>query len=401
MTDLTNYLGYPQWYIDKLKDISERDIAKKWPSAKEEAWRRTQLKRLPLERLYKDAPGPVDESAQKNHAYQIPGPGDKAPRLVPVTQAIELNYPGVEELLGNAMEKADNRFQAELFQRVQRGFYIYLPKDYHTTDPLFLEDRVPRGNEETFCLNLIVLEEGAHAELWERIGQESEQSLVHNRSSLFLLQDGATLSYYRTQNLHGSSCLIDFSSAILGRNSRFNSYQAEGELHFNKSHLTAQMEKTGSQAELKGIYELKGNGFQEIFTQQSHEAAHCISHSNFRGVLQGKSRAVFNGMIKVDPQGKNTDAYLNNKHLLMGDHCRADSIPGLQIETDQVKCSHGSTSGKIQPDQLFYLQSRGFHPDEAKTIITQSFLEELFQDAPAMVKNELETNWGLSWEEYQ
>jgi len=194
--------------------------------------------------------------------------------------------------------------------------------------------------------------------------------------------------------------LFDFSRALVDEGAEFFAYQAEKELVFNKSHLAAELRGRRSRAELKGIYHNSGDSFSEIFTEQIHQAPKCVSHSLYRGVLEDQARTVFNGMIRVTPEASGTDAYLTNNNLLMNDGCRADSIPGLRIATNDVKCSHGSTTGKVNPQQLFYLTSRGFSPEEAKKILTQAFLEEVLDDVPPMVKAEIEKSWALEWERH-
>jgi len=430
-----NFNVYPQWYRDIRYKAFKMDETMDWPSPKEEAWRRTEIKRLNLDRLYMDPPEQQVELHKNFRSFQTPGSGQKHLRLATLEEAIAGDFPGAKKLLKTALDQVKNRFQARLLAEAPQGFYFYLPKDYQTEDILFLEDRIRENQQhhkgcscggscgcqtgestgececgggqecsckdkkESFTLNMVVLEEGAKADLWERISQEVESPLIHNRATLFLLQKDSSLNYHRTQSLNGDSCLFDFSIALLQERAEFFSFQAEGEIHLNKSHLLARMEGKEAHVEMKGIYTLSQDHFCEIFTEQDHQAPHCVSHALYRGVLEDKARAVYNGVIRVDKNAVKTDAYLTNNNLLMNDGCRADSIPGLQIATNDVKCSHGSTTGKINPEQIFYLTSRGFSERQAKEILTQSFLEEVMQGVHSLVKKEISHSWGLAWEE--
>ncbi|MBN2625137.1 MAG: SufD family Fe-S cluster assembly protein [Spirochaetales bacterium] len=389
-----NYEGFPLWYRELQKKAAEKQKETPWPDARQEAWRRTDLKRLDLEKVYTADPARPDFERNQPMNTMTPAEDDKTMRLAFLHDAVRGDYPGVEELYRDYFEAADNRFTYRLLAEPPRGFYLYLPRNYTASDLLFLEDKLNGERGETFTLNLVVLEEGARADLWERIGTEDSQAGLHNRATLFLLKRDASLSYFRTQNLPGESGLFDFSRALIREGAELKSRQAEGELRFNKSHMTAVMEEPQSRADLRGIYRIGGARFNEIFTEQIHLAPRCTSRSFYRGVLEEEARTVYNGMIRVAPEATGTDAYLKNNNLLMNDGCRADSIPGLKIGTNDVKCSHGSTTGKVDPRQMFYLTSRGFSTKEAREILTRAFLEEVWEDAPALVADELSSRWG-------
>lgn len=387
------YSGYPRWYQTIQCESEKREEEAGWPDPRQEAWRRTDLKRLNLDALYAGKPeGPLPES-QGARTLHSPSADNQNMSLFKLSEAVRGDFPGVQELYEAQFAAGDNRFVYRLLAEVPRGLYFYFPRNYHPEELIFLEDMMlssPGGESTT--LNLIVLEEGAQVDLWERIGMNP--SGLHNRATLILLNERASLHYYRTQSLSIESGLVDFSRILLKEGARFNGCQAESEIRFNKSHLTAELRGKGAHAELRGIYRIGGDRFCEIFTEQDHLAPGCTSRSFYKGVLSGKARTVFNGMIKVDQDAVKTDAYLTNNNLLMNDGCRADSIPGLKIGTNDVKCSHGSTTGKIDPRQMFYLQSRGFLPEEAKEILTHAFLEEVLPDLPSLVREELISHWN-------
>ena len=408
------YEGYPQWYRKLNADAREREEKIGWPEASEEPWRRSDLKRVKLDALYRGKPTEPDIKAGSLKNSPTPGSTDGNPRIAPLGEAIAGDYPGVRELLEAQAKAADNRFILRLLSETPRGRYFYLPRNYSPPDIFVLEDQL-KGPKlchcktacdcqsgdvgETFTLNLVVLEKKAQMELWERIGTPDSKVSVHNRATLFLLQDGAKLRYYRTQTLPEESQLFDFSRALLNEGAELHACQAEKELRFNKSHIVAELRGRRAQAKLRGIYHITGSFFNEIFTEQIHRAPECVSQSLYRGVLEDEARAVYNGMINVSPEAVGTDAYLANNNLLINDGCRADSIPGLKISTNEVKCSHGSTTGKVNPNQIYYLTSRGFSPEGAKEILTQAFLEEVLEDVPPRVKVEIGRHWPLKWKE--
>ena len=392
------YEGFPLWYREMQEKAEEKQKIMGWPDAREEAWRRTELKRLDLEELYRNPPSRPDLRRKEPMNLHSPSPDSRHMSLSYLADAVRGDYPGVRELYESQFAEGDNRFIYRLLAEPPRGFYLYLPRNYSSENLIFLEDNLIGMENESFTLNLIVLDEGARTDVWERIGT-SEISTLHNRSTLMLLGKDSRLNYYRTQTLLEESCLVDFSRALLREGAELNACQAEKEIYFNKSHFTADLREPRSKAVLKGIYHIGGSRFNEIFTEQIHRAPRCESRSFYRGVLEDQARTVFNGMIRVLPEAAKTDAYLTNNNLLMNDGCRADSIPGLKIATNDVKCSHGSTTGKVDPAQLFYLESRGFSREEAKKTLTRAFLEKVLGDLPPLVREEMEAHWEWAGEE--
>lgn len=380
----------PLWFKKLQSKAQELEQEIGWPDARQEKWRRTDLKRLELEKRYKESPNnkyPKFESNKKRISLS-----KTEVSQVDLSEAIFNDLPGVRDLYEYQLSSADNRFIYRLLSEYPTGNYIFIPSKYSSDNLIQLNDTI-KGTE-TFTFNLVVLEEGSSAEIWESIASQSV--LLHNRATVILLNRDSKLNYYKTQNLSTDSSMLDFSRVILKKGAEFNGYQVEKDIHFNKSHISTELQESNSHAEIHGIYHMTDNNFCEIFTLQDHQAPRCSSRSLYRGVLYDKSHSVYNGMIHVDKEATKTDAYLTNNNLLMNDGCRADSIPGLKIDTNDVKCSHGSTTGKLDKNQLFYLQSRGFSQIEAKQILTQAFLEEVIGDLPDLIIQDIESkmNWS-------
>ena len=138
-----------------------------------------------------------------------------------------------------------------------------------------------------------------------------------------------------------------------------------------------------------GIYLAHGGQHMDVRTVQQHKAPNTYSRAVYKGVVRESARAIYQGLIHVLPLAQKTDAYLTNKNLIMDDGARADSIPSLKIETNDVKCSHGSTTGKVQEDELFYLMSRGLTRKDATELIIMSYFQDLIDLAPDHVKANL------------
>jgi Fe-S cluster assembly protein SufD len=157
----------------------------------------------------------------------------------------------------------------------------------------------------------------------------------------------------------------------------------------SKVRFDANLVGTGADVDLDGLYFGHEDQHMDLRTVQNHKAPHANSRTFYKGAVKDEARSVYQGLIAVDHGAVQTDAYLTNNNLILNDGARADSIPSLQINTDDVKCSHGSTTGKIDAEQLFYLQSRGFSDNEAKSMLVQGFYDELIVRVPEVVQEAL------------
>jgi Fe-S cluster assembly protein SufD len=138
----------------------------------------------------------------------------------------------------------------------------------------------------------------------------------------------------------------------------------------------------GAQGRMSGFYFTDGSQHLDHDTQQNHLAPHTTSDLLFKGALKGRSRSVWQGMIYVAPGAQKTDGYQANRNLVLDEGARADSIPGLEILADDVRCTHGATVGKLEKEPLFYLLSRGIPPGDAERLIVEGFFDPIMQRIP-------------------
>jgi Fe-S cluster assembly protein SufD len=134
----------------------------------------------------------------------------------------------------------------------------------------------------------------------------------------------------------------------------------------------------GAEAQVNGVMFTEGRQQLVYNTLQHHEAPACRSDLLYKGALQDRSRLVWRGMIKVDKEAQKTDGYQRNDNLMLSNEARADSIPGLEIEADDVRCTHGATSGRVDAEQIFYAQARGLTADEAARLVVAGFFQQVF-----------------------
>ena len=149
--------------------------------------------------------------------------------------------------------------------------------------------------------------------------------------------------------------------------------------------METQLAGEGSSAKVTGAYAGHGRQHLDFDTTQEHAAAHTTSDLAFRGVLEGRSTAVWRGMIKVDPGAQQTDAFQESRNLLLSKRAHADAIPGLEILANDVRCTHAAAIAQIDKDQLFYLRTRGLREPVATRLVIEGFMEELverFEEGP-------------------
>jgi len=229
----------------------------------------------------------------------------------------------------------------------------------------------------------IVLEEGAQAEVWEQYLATGDCLL--NLATEITLGDNATLRYVSGQNLSEEAWIFGAQHATVGRDARLD-WVALG-FGSRSGHVLMQTRLAGQGAEARvtGAYASRNRQHIDFDTTQEHAAPNTTSDLAFRGVLQDRSSAVWKGNIIVDPGAQKTDAFQDSRNLLISKRAHADSIPGLEIQANDVRCTHAAAVAQVDPEQLFYLRSHGISEAEAKKLVIEGFLAALverFEEGP-------------------
>lgn len=376
------------------------------PVNTDEAWRRTDLRllpaadfKLPKDGAFEDLPV-VPEQLLKpltggQHGGQItllPGGSQihldeaLAKKGVVFTdfRTAEKNHAEqLAKLIGKIVKPDDGKFAALASALAQNGVLLYVPKNVQVEDPL-------------------------HSVLW---GPGTD--LAHFSHLIVYVEDGASVTYVHeaaSPDEVGHAMHAGVVEIYVGRdaNLRFVELQSWGRHVWNFSHERARVERggnldwifgavgsrltknfsdldlagEGSVGRMSGFYFTDGTQHLDHDTQQNHLAPHTTSDLLFKGALKGKSRSVWQGMIYVAPGAQKTDGYQANRNLVLDDQARADSIPGLEILADDVRCTHGATVGKLEQEPLFYLKSRGIPQREAEQLVVEGFFDPIMQRIP-------------------
>ncbi len=386
----------PAW----LKDLREGGIARfsdlGFPNMKQEAWRFTSV-------------APIAEGAFElaKPPARVPTLDDirpfllleAGPRLVFVDGFFQrsLSTPFFDDVqslahvvthrqdlirqhLGQYAATQDRPFSALNTAFVSDGAFVHVPAKATIAEPIQLLFLSTGGKPVvTHPRNLVVLEREARASIVETYASLSEAKAPYwtNTVTEIVVGDSARVDYHRVQRESPRAYHVATTQTHQGRDSTVNLHTVAFGGALARHDIGAVMAGPGGTLILNGLYLLAGEQHADHHTTIDHAADHCESHEYFNGVLDGKSRGVFTGRIIVRPGAQKTDSKQTNNNLLLSGQAHADSQPQLEIYADDVKCTHGSTVGPLDPRALFYLCSRGIGEREARRLLTYGFATEI------------------------
>jgi Fe-S cluster assembly protein SufD len=257
------------------------------------------------------------------------------------------------------------------------GTLLHVPKGVRIEQPLHSLSALDRGVD--FGKTLVILAEGAEATmLSETASASADRAGLHCGSIELIVEPGARLRYVNLQNWGHEVWHFAHQKAHVGREARLQ--WTIGALGARLAKVNQHVAMVGPDAEVQvnGVMFTEGRQHLSYNTHQHHQAPYCKSDLLYKAALQDRSRTVWRGMIKVDRDAQRTDAYQRNDNLMLSRDARADSIPGLEIEADDVRCTHGSTSGRVDDQQVFYAMTRGYTRREAVRMIVAGFFQQVF-----------------------
>jgi Fe-S cluster assembly protein SufD len=229
----------------------------------------------------------------------------------------------------------------------------------------------------------IVLEEGAQAEVWEQfLSAADDLDGIFNITTELVVGDAARLRYVCGQGLSERSWVFGAQRGIVGRDGSLDWVALGFGSHSGHVLMETRLAGEGADARVTGAYATHGRQHIDFDTTQEHAAPNTTSDLAFRGVLQGRSSAVWKGNIIVDPGAQKTDAFQESRNLLISKRAHADAIPGLEIQANDVRCTHAAAVAQVDPEQLFYLRSHGLPEETAKRLVIEGFLAALVERFP-------------------
>ncbi|HWN11228.1 MAG TPA: Fe-S cluster assembly protein SufD [Pyrinomonadaceae bacterium] len=393
----------PSWLRQLRENAFGRFEELGFPSVKDEEWKYTNVAAIASADFLPDVSMEVPVSGVDARLARFGSPETAASQLIFVNGklrkdlssvaslpsevvAIELSQAIADErhaeiVRSNLARHADyvaNGFTALNTGFISEGAFIHIPRGVTVDQPIqvaFINEGDFRA--ASFPRVLVVAEENSSAMLVESYSSTGDSAYFTNAVIEIVLKEGARLEHYKVQRESQSAFHIATTQADLGPNSSYDSTTITFGAQLSRHDYGVTMDHEGVECWVDGLYLITAGQHTDTHSSIDHRKPHCTSHQLYKGILDGKSRAVFNGKVFVRHDAQKTDAMQTNKNLLLSNEARVDTKPQLEILADDVKCAHGAAVGQIDEDELFYLATRGIHPDLARNLLTYGFAEEV------------------------
>jgi len=360
------------------------------PAQKDKGWEFTDLSGLELDAYEQAAGGDLEAGPsrepvvtaggeasiiQADGAAARAGAGEPEGVIVMTLENALVTHPElVRPHLGTLVLDRD-KLAAQNTARWRGGAFVYVPSGVSVPSPVVLTAIQGAQRSAMLWRSLVVVEEGAELTFVEQyLSSDEGLDAYFNPAVELFVGDGASVSYLCVQDLSEQTWVLGNQRARVAR---------DGSLHWvglglgsaaGKLRMETTLQGRGADGRVTGAYVGHGSQHIDYDTTQEHAAPDTTSDLAFRGILRDRATAVWSGMIRVDPPAQRTDAFQENRSLLLSDSAHADAIPGLEIEANDVRCTHAATISKIDEEQLFYLRSRGLERPDAERLLVGGFL---------------------------
>ena len=402
--DAARAVGGPQWLVDRRAAAAEQLSNIAWPTAAEEIWRYSRIGELDLERytpFREDELGvPGDERAPGGGPWAAEA-GTRAGMLVVrdghvvrheldpsleakgvrVCDLATCDEPEIRDLLGRVSSATPDAFTTLHDAFLSGGAFIQVPPGVVIEDPILVLHWCEGDGRASFPHTLVHVGESAQVTVLDRFGSPNTSHLVDAVTEL-IVDDNAHLRYLSVQEHGPSTWHLGFQRADLGRDATVRTSAVALGGAYARLRSEARLGGQGSESDQLAVYFGDGEQMLDFRTLQDHDARSTHSDLLFKGAVEDTARSVYSGLVRLRKPAQKARAYQTNRNLVLTEGASAESIPNLEIEANDVKCSHASTVGPIDDDQLYYLESRGIAPDEAERLIVLGFFDDVFSRLP-------------------
>jgi Fe-S cluster assembly protein SufD len=391
----------PDWLIQLRREAWGHAEAMKWPERREEEWIRTDIRTFQINKFGVPCPGEPDATSSASEFHQL-REGVELGGLIETMDSHIISESLDESLAAKGVvfgslerlcethgdlirEHLFTNFDADYdkFAALHAAFwsggqFLYVPRGVVIDKPLHIGSVMSDGGSDT-SHTLIVLDEGAEATvLHESNGVSADSAGLHLGAVELVQKAGSHLRYVNLQEWGHKTYNFAHQKADVGRDATLQWTLAAMGSMLSKVNQSVDLTGPGANSQVNGVMFTEARQHVAYHTLQHHKAESCHSDFLYKAAQQDKSRTVWRGMIKVDKEAQKTDGYQRNDNLMLSNSARADSIPGLEIEADDVRCTHGSTSAKVDEEQIFYARCRGFTRKEATRMIVSGFFQQIF-----------------------
>ena len=288
-----------------------------------------------------------------------------------------------DHLATDAVPAEEGKFAALNAALWSDGIFLYVPKGVQLELPVRVTCWLSEAGTAYFSRVLIVAEAQSQVSYVDEVLSDDFESQTYTSTAVELIaRDGARVQYVAVQRLGRGTFYQSIQRTLAQCDSKLDTLNVALGASVTRVDLNARLLGPGANSDMLGLYFGDDDQHFDFNTSQDHVAEHTSSDLLYKGALDGASRAAFRGIIRVLPGAQGTDAYQTNRNLLLSPESRADSLPNLEIEADDVKCSHGATVGQLDDEAKFYLMSRGLSLIQAERLVVLGFLGEVLAKLP-------------------
>jgi Fe-S cluster assembly protein SufD len=310
----------------------------------------------------------------------LPTSGDLV--VKPLAEAVDAGDPVVLEHLGQYADHQTDGFVAWNTAAWSNGVFIHAKRNAVIDKPIYLVYWHHADGEEVVSLvrNLIIVDTNAQVTVFERYGSTGGASHFSNHVTEALVRANGGLDLYTLQNDKGQRYQYAFTRIHQEPASRANTYAFTFDGKLVRNTLQLALDGEGVESHMFGLYLVSGDTIADNHTVVDHRKPNSFSNEIYKGILDGNSKGIFNGKIYVRPQAQKTNAFQANRNILMSDGATVNTKPQLEIWADDVKCSHGCTTGQLDEEAIFYLQARGIDKNTARAMMLFAFAIEVLDN---------------------
>ena len=413
--ELASLHGEPEWLRARRRDAFTLYERLPLPSRSDEEWRRTDVRGLDLDAFeaferadgaapadpIEDAAGVLRQRGSEPGAVQLdPAVAARGVLLLPLSRAVKEHPDLVRPRLFSEVRPDRDKFSALHAALFSGGTFLYVPDGVTVEKPLVSQFWSSGGGAAVLPHTLIVAGRGSSFNyLDEFLSPDLDRPALTSGSAEVIAGEGAVVGYLALQRWGRHAWQFADQRARVEREATVRLVAVGLGGRFAKNRIEAALVGPGASAELKALYFGSGQQFFDFHTLQQHQVGNTTSDLLFKGALQDEARSVYAGLIRIEPRATRSDAYQANRNLLLSKTAKAHSIPMLEILNNDVRCTHGATVAPVDPEHLFYLESRGIPAATAERMIVHGFFGEVLDRIPVrqardLVEAELEARVG-------
>jgi Fe-S cluster assembly protein SufD len=289
----------------------------------------------------------------------------------------------VQKHLGSAVDARSGKFAALNGAFWQAGVLVYVPKGVRIDAPIRVLRHITDAGAAYFPRTLIVAEEGSHVGVVEELDSPDFDTPTFSCGAVEIIAgSAANVQYVALQRYGANVHHYSTQRTIAGRDADLDTLVVNLGGTVARVDLRASLRGPGSRSDMLGLYFGRGDQHFDHSTRQDHEVPHATSDLLYKGALTDSAHAVFRGLIKVFPKAQRTDAYQTNRNLILSRQAEAVALPNLEIEADDVRCSHAATVGQLDEEELFYIMSRGISREMAERLVVFGFFGDVLERLP-------------------